>query len=371
MSKIHRLGVLTSGGDCAGLNAAIRAVVHRAIYTYGWTVYGIREANMGLMSRPLDYQELTLDLFQGNLLRMGGTILGTTNKGDPFAFPMPDGTVKDRSDEFIEGFHMLGLDALVVIGGDGSLMILDKLCRQGGVPMVGIPKTIDNDVRQTEFAIGFSTAIDVVVEALDRLQPTASSHHRVMVLEVMGRDAGHIALSGGIAGGADVILIPEIPYSLDGIVAKIAEVRREGRRHALVVVAEGCKTEEGVPLTVTWSGKQARYGGIGYYLSEKLAERIDTEIRVTALGHVQRGGQPSVQDRLLASAFGVHAVDLIASGRYGRMVAWKDRGVVDVPIANVVGAPRPVDVNDAVLHTARGLGIYVGESVPVAAQEGE
>ncbi|PKU26304.1 ATP-dependent 6-phosphofructokinase [Telmatospirillum siberiense] len=361
MSKVHRLGILTSGGDCAGLNAAIRAVAHRAVYSYGWTVHGIKDGTLGLMNRPIECQELSPDLFKGDLLRMGGTMLGTTNKGDPFAFPMPDGSLKDRSGDFVEGFHMLGLDALIVIGGDGSLKILDKLCKQGGVPMVGIPKTIDNDVHQTEFAIGFSTAVNVVVDALDRLQPTAASHHRVMILEVMGRDAGHIALSGGIAGGADVILIPEIPYSMDGIVKRIEAVSREGRSHVLVVIAEGCKTEDGAPLTVAWSGNQARYGGIGHYLSGRIAERVKAEVRVTVLGHVQRGGQPSMQDRLLASTFGVHAVDLVAKGKFNRMVAWQDRGVIDVPISKVVGSARSVDPTGPVVHTARGLGIYVGE----------
>lgn len=361
MSKVHRLGILTSGGDCAGLNAAIRAAVHRAIYGYGWTVHGIKDGTLGLMNRPIECQELTLELFNGNLLSMGGTMLGTTNKGDPFAFPMPDGSLKDRSGDFVEGFHMLGLDALIVIGGDGSMKILDKLCKQGGLPMVGIPKTIDNDVHQTEFAIGFSTAVNVVVDALDRLQPTAASHHRVMILEVMGRDAGHIALSGGIAGGADIILIPEIPYSLNGIVKRIEEVRRAGRNHALVVIAEGCKTDDGAPLTVAWSDNQARYGGIGHYLSDRIAERVKAEVRVTVLGHVQRGGQPSMQDRLLASSFGVHAVDLVAKGKFSRMVAWQDRGVIDVPIAKVVIGARSVDPSGAIVHTARGLGIYVGE----------
>ena len=362
MTNVWRLGVLTSGGDCAGLNAAIRAVAYRAIRHYGWSVFGIKDGSLGLMNRPLQYQELSLDLTNGVMLRMGGTMLGTTNKGDPFAFPMADGSIKDRSGDFVEGYHMLGLHALIVIGGDGSLKILDKLCKQGGVPMVGIPKTIDNDVHQTEFAIGFTTAVNVVVEALDRLQPTAASHHRAMILEVMGRDAGHIALNAGIAGGADVILIPEIPYSLAGIAAKIDEVRAEGRSHALIVVAEGCRTEEGQPVTVALDHEQRRYGGIGHYLAARVSELTGLETRVTVLGHVQRGGQPAMRDRLLASAFGVHAVDLVAEGRYSRMVAWQDRGVVDVPIAKVVGGSRCVDPNGAVVHAARGLGIYVGES---------
>ncbi len=361
MSDIKRLGILTSGGDCAGLNAAIRAVLHRAITHYGWTVYGIHDGSLGLMNRPLQYSELTLDLFSGNLLRMGGTMLGTTNKGDPFAFPMPDGSKKDRSAEFVEGFKLLGLDALIVIGGDGSMKILNKLCKQGGLPMVGIPKTIDNDVHCTDFAIGFTTAVNVAVDALDRLQPTAASHHRVMILEVMGRDAGHIALNAAIAGGADVALIPEIPYSLEGVINRIEEVKREGRNHALVVVAEGCHTEDGRPLTVAWDASERRYGGIGHYLSQKLSDRVEAETRVTVLGHVQRGGEPSNRDRILASAFGVHAVDLVADGQFDRVVVWQNRGVTDVAISKVVIGPRSVDPGDDMVRIARGLGIYVGE----------
>ena len=196
---INRIGILTSGGDCAGLNAVIRAVVHRAKQGYGWQVYGIHEGTRGFMKRPVDYEELQLRIFTGNLLRMGGTILGTTNKGDPFDFPMPDGTRKDRSDEIIKGYQDIGIDALIAIGGDGSLAILRRLAQQGGIKLVGIPKTIDNDVAFTENAIGYLTAVDVATEALDRLQPTAASHSRVMVLEVMGRDTGHIALNAGIA----------------------------------------------------------------------------------------------------------------------------------------------------------------------------
>ncbi len=363
MPDIKRLGILTSGGDCAGLNAAIRAVVHRAVKHYGWTVYGIKNGSLGLMNRPLEYVELTLDVFSGDVLRMGGTMLGTTNKGDPFAFPMPDGTTKDRSSEFVEGFRELGLDALIVIGGDGSLKILNKLCKLGDLPMVGIPKTIDNDVHCTDYAIGFTTAVNVVVDALDRLQPTAASHHRVMILEVMGRDAGHIALNGAIAGGADVALIPEIPYTVEGVAEKIRDVAREGRNHALVVVAEGCKTEDGRSITQAMMDHERRYGGIGHYLSARLAELVDFETRVTVLGHVQRGGQPSNRDRLLASGFGVHAVDLVAEGKFDRMVAWQNRGVVDVPIAEVVGGPRSIDPCDGLVQIARGLGIYVGEDI--------
>ncbi len=357
-----RIGILTSGGDCAGLNAAVRAVVHRAIHGYGWRVFGIRDGSLGLMNRPLDVVELDLSLVTGDMLRQGGTILGTVNKGDPFAYPMPDGSLKDRSSEFVAGYRELGLDALVVIGGDGSMAILNRLCRQGCIPMVGIPKTIDNDVAQTDYAIGYSTALTVASEALDRLAPTAASHHRVMILEVMGRDVGHIALSTGIAGGADVILIPEIHYSLSGITDRIAEVRREGRNHALVVVAEGCKTENGESITQLHLGGEARYGGIGQYLGDRLAELAGAETRVTVLGHDQRGGMPAMRDRLIASAFGVYAVDLISQGRTDRVVAWQHGAVVDVPLSEVAGITRCVDPYGTLANTARGLGIYIGDA---------
>ncbi|MGE4527844.1 MAG: ATP-dependent 6-phosphofructokinase [Rhodospirillaceae bacterium] len=361
-SVVKRIGVLTSGGDCAGLNAVIRAVVARAVRAYGMEVLGISDGSLGLMSRPLQYQKLDLEVFSGTVLRMGGTMLGTTNKGDPFAFPMPDGTVKDLSQDFVDGVKELGLDALVVIGGDGSQAILRKLCRKGDIPMVGIPKTIDNDVPFTESAVGFNSAIRVCVDALDHLQPTAASHHRVMICEMMGRDAGHIALHSGIAGGADVILLPEIPYTLDAVVEKLKQVHDEGRRHALVVVAEGVAMEDGNPATMKMPDGQRRYGGIGHYLSEQLNSRMEVETRVTVLGHVQRGGTPSASDRVMASAFGVHAVDLVARGRFNRMVVWRDRGVMDVNIDDVAAmGARQLDPRDPLVHTARGLGTYVGD----------
>ncbi len=242
------IGILTSGGDCAGLNAAIRAVVSRAALGYGWRVIGIRQGTMGLLRRPVEYETLDLSVATGEILRLGGTILGTTNRGDPFAFPMADGSVQDRSAEVIEGVRQLALDALIGIGGDGSFAILRRLAQQGGIPLVGIPKTIDNDVRATENSVGFHTAVAVATEALDRLQPTAASHDRVMVLEVMGRDAGHIALAAGIAGGADVILIPEIGYTLESVAAHIEKVRRQGRNFALLVVAEAVKDRSGQPV---------------------------------------------------------------------------------------------------------------------------
>lgn len=361
MSKTKRIGVLTSGGDCAGLNAVIRAVAFRAIRTYKWEVYGIRDGTQGLMARPLEYMKLGLNVLDGDVLRAGGTLLGTTNKGNPFAYPMPDGSRKDRSRDVSDGYHELGLSALIAIGGDGSMRIIRRIAQQGDMKIVGVPKTIDNDVRHTEYAVGFTTAVNTCVDAMDRLAPTAASHHRIMILETMGRDTGHLALNSGIAGGADVILIPEIPYTIEGIVGKIRSVQQEGRNHALIVVAEGCKTETGVAVTTDLGGGEVRYGGIGQHLSASLGKLMNSETRVTVLGHVQRGGVPSARDRVIASAFGVHAVDLLDQGKFDRMVAWHDRGVVDVPLASVVEGARTVDPMGAIALTARGLGIYIGE----------
>jgi phosphofructokinase-like protein len=354
------IGILTSGGDCPGLNAAIRAAAHAAAGR-GWRVFGIANGTEGLMTRPPSAQVLNPASLDKSVLRESGTILGTTNRGDPFAYPMPDGTKKDRSEEIIEGYRMLGLDALIVIGGDGSLRILKQLADQGGLNIVAVPKTIDNDVGLTEVSIGFDTAMRVAAGALDSLQPTAASHHRVMVLEVMGRDAGHIALAAGIAGGADVILVPEIRYRLKAIAAKFAALRQNGRNFGLVVVAEGVHTEDGKPVTITQPSGRETYGGIGNHLARRIAETTGAEIRVTVLGHLQRGAPPSARDRLIATTFGVHAVDLIARKRFGHMVAWQQRDVVEVTIDDALAAHQLVDPKGALVRTARGLGGAVGD----------
>lgn len=359
---INRIGVMTTGGDCAGLNAVIRAVVHRAVQGYGWEVVGICRGTLGLLEDPADVVALTLDMFTGDILRMGGTVIGTTNRGNPYDFPMPDGSRKDRSAEIIAAYKKLKLDALISIGGDGSFRIMDRLARDGGIDMIGIPKTIDNDVVGTENSIGYITAVNVATEALDRLQTTAASHSRIMILEVMGRDAGHIALSAGIAGGADIILIPEIPYRIPALVAHIEDVReRLNRDFALVVVAEGCKTEDGTRVTHRGADGSVRYGGIATWLAERLAEETGWETRFTVLGHVQRGGTPSTTDRVLGAAFGVHAVDLAASGKFGRVVVWQNRRVHDIPITDVAGVSRTVDLSGDLVATARGLGVSFGD----------
>lgn len=354
-----RIGILTSGGDCAGLNAVIRAVTRCAITVYGWEVLGICQATHGLMARPP--QAMRLGTRQvDSYLTMGGTFLGTTTKGDPFAFPMADGSLADRSKDIIEGYHLLGLDALIGIGGDGSLAILRKLAQQGGINLVGIPKTIDNDVGITERSIGFDTAVNIATEAIDRLHFTAASHSRVMIVEVMGRDAGHIALNAGIAGGANIILIPEIPYSLENICRHIKYRQAHGRDYSIAVVSEAVCTESG-KLVEKGHFADCRLGGIGQYLSERIATLSDAETRVTVLGHTQRGGISSPLDRILASAFGVAAVDLIAEERYDHMVTWQGRSVQAVPIAEAIKDYRAVDPEGTLVKTARGLGICLGD----------
>lgn len=359
MKETKRIGILTSGGDCAGLNAIIRSVVLHATGS-GYEVLGIRQATNGLMERPP--QAIALDINSvENLLTVGGTMLGTTNKGDPFAYPMPDGLEIDRSEEIIDGYRQLGLDALIGIGGDGSLAILRRLAQQGNINLVGIPKTIDNDIGITEKCIGFDTAVNIATEALDRLHFTAASHSRVMILEVMGRDAGHIAISAGIAGGADVILIPEIPYKIDNICSKIRERQDRGKNYSLVIVSEAVCTEENTPVMEIKAFGESRYGGIGQYLADKISLCSGAETRVIVLGHTQRGGIPSPLDRLTASAFGVAAVDLIAEGKYDRMVAWQNRQVVSVPIAEAIAQYRKVNPKGTLVKTARGLGICLGD----------
>ena len=359
--NMKKIGILTSGGDCGGLNAAVRSIFFRAKNTYGMEVLGIQDGTVGLMQRPVAFLPLDYQTFSGSLLRQGGTFLGTTNKGNPFRFPMSDGSFKDRTQEIIDGYHELGLDGLIVIGGDGSMSILNKIAKQGNLNIVAIPKTIDNDVGATESSIGFNTAVNVATQALDNLQSTAASHHRTMILEVMGRDAGHIAINAGIAGGADVILIPELNYTIKGVVDKLTEMKNRGIVHSLMVVAEAVKTEDGKTYEVEFADGQKRLGGIGSYLSEEIMKKTDVECRVTSLGHVQRGAPPTPRDRILASAFGVYAVDLLANRKFDRMVAWRDRKVVDVPISEGISTYKVVDRTDPLIETALALGVYVGD----------
>ncbi len=357
------IGILTSGGDCPGLNAVIRASVCSAVQGHGWRVIGISNGTQGLLARPVAAREIGPEAMTTLVLREAGTILGSTSRGDPFAYLMADGSVEDRSAEVIEGYAMTGVEALIGVGGDGSLKILRRLAEQGGIDLVAVPKTIDNDIACTEVSVGFDTAMRVATEALDSLQPTAASHDRVMILEVMGRDAGHIALASGIAGGADIILIPEIAYEIDALAGQIDRLRRGGRNFALVVVAEGVRTETGEAVTVAQPSGRPTYGGIGAYLARRISETTGAETRVTVLGHLQRGAPPSPRDRLIATAFGLRAVELIAEGRFDRMVAWRQREVVDVALAEALAKYRAVDPGGSLVRTARGLGICLGEAI--------
>lgn len=362
MDKQKRIGLLTSGGDCPGLNAVIRAVISQATLSYGWEVLGIPYATEGLLDRKA--MSLTMHGLDTRgidpLLSMGGTILGTINRGNTL----------DKSEEIIAGYHDLGLDALVAIGGDGSLTILNKLAQKGGWNLIGIPKTIDNDVAITERAIGFDTAVNTITEALNRLTYTAASHDRIMIVEVMGRSAGHLALHAGIAGGADVILIPEIPYSIAGLCRHIAELNdRWGRKFAIVVVAEGILPVTPVTGCEVSPSKPQPLCGMGQYIADQITHyrrlyesNRYTETRVSVLGHIQRGGLPLAMDRLMAAAFGKAAVDLIAQSQSGQMVTWQSGRVVPVPLEVVLSqSPCPVDPNNYLVQTARSLGTYIGD----------
>ena len=358
---MKKIGILTSGGDCGGLNAAIRSIFFRAKNKYNMSVFGIKNGTAGFLERPLDYVELTKETFSGYLLKQGGTFLGTTNKASKISSTDQDGKVISQSQMIIEGYRQLKLEGLIIIGGDGSMQILQKLAKEGNLNIVAIPKTIDNDVGATDNSIGFDTAVHVATQALDNLHSTAVSHSRSMILEVMGRDAGHIALSSGIAGGADIILLPEIKYSFNGIINKLNEMKEINLKHSLVVVAEAVKKENGDKVIHEYKDGQKRLGGIGDYIANEIMSKTDIECRVTALGHVQRGAPPTHNDRILASAFGVYAVDLLHQKKFDRMVAWKDRKVIDVPIANAISTYKNVERNDALVETALSLGIYIGD----------
>jgi ATP-dependent phosphofructokinase / diphosphate-dependent phosphofructokinase len=368
---VQKILIMTGGGDAPGLNAVIRAVVKRAILGHEWEVVGSIEAFNGVLDDPMRIMKLDLQSVAGLLMR-GGTILGTSNQGGPFEFPLrrPDGSIEiaDRSEELIRRLHRIGVDAVVSVGGDGSQRISQSLFEKG-LPIVGVPKTIDNDLGATEMTFGFQTAVDTATDAIDRLQTTAESHDRVMIVELMGRDAGWIALSAGMAGGADTILIPEIPFEIDHIAMHIKRRRKAGHHFSIIVVAEGAFPLGGTALTV----KQREpgqpnpiLGGVGRWLADELEARGFHQTRVCVLGHLQRGGIPVPMDRLLATRYGVAAVDLIAEGKFGHMVALRGDDIVAVPIVDAIAHYRAVELNHNLLRTGRGLGICFGDRVPVS-----
>ncbi len=360
MSK--RIGILTGGGDAPGLNAVIRAAALTAINRYGWEVVGILEGFDGLYAGMQ-----TIPLTEGrvrDLLARGGTILGAANRGNPFALKIEkaDGSVEiaDVSDQALVRIAELNLDALIVAGGDGTMSIAHKLFKMGA-KIVGVPKTIDNDLNETDVTFGFDTAISTATEALDKLQTTAESHHRVMVLEVMGRHAGWIALKCGIAGGADAILIPEIPFDIDVVCNKIRDLQASGRLYSLVVVAEGAHPVDGEKsyYIKSLAGTEGRLGGMGHSVGNTLAECVGAEVRVTVLGHVQRGGQPTPRDRWLATRFGTAVVHLIAQEKWGHMVALQGTQVVSVPLENAINL-KFVDPKGDMVQMALDLGVVFG-----------
>lgn len=361
--KIERIAVLTSGGDCPGLNAVIRGVV-RAAHEQDWEVVGFADGYEGMLS-PVRYRKLDPNGVD-SIMPMGGTILGTVNRGR-FAAKVGEGKKafipKAILSEARETFEGLGLDALVCIGGDGSLSTALQLQR-AGVPVVGVPKTIDNDLSATAMTFGFDSAVEVVVDALDRLHTTARSHKRIMVVEVMGRHAGWIALHGGLGGGADVILIPEIPYHMDHLLRLLRQRRADGFGSTMIVVAEGAK-ESGRQL-VTKAAKlrgagEVRLGGVGEQLAESLEAATDQEARFVTLGHLQRGGTPSALDRILATRFGVGAVRLIAAGKFGHMVSYLNYQIGGVPIAQAVRKLRTVEPGSETVAACRSVGISFGD----------
>ena len=357
-----RIAITTGGGDAPGLNAVIRAVVLSAT-NRGWRCYGIRRGFNGLLEGtgvlPLGPEEVR------GITHQGGTILGTTNRGNPFRWRVTDadGTVRevDRSDDVVAAFRASGFDALVAIGGDGTLGIAHDLWKKG-LATVGVPKTIDNDVAGTLFSFGFDTAVATATDAIDKLHSTAESHERVMVVELMGRDAGWIALHSGISASADVILIPEIPFDIERVCAKIRDREARGRPFSIVVVAEGARPSGGeqVMLERRQTGGADRLGGIGAVVARGISERTGKETRTLVLGHLQRGGMPTTFDRLLALRFGTAAVHAIAEGRLGTMTAFTPPTISLVPLAEVVGRPRLVPVDSDTVRTARDLGIALG-----------
>ncbi len=360
---IEKIGILTGGGDCPGLNAVIRAITRSAIIKYDIDVVGFMNGYKGLYNgtiKKLDLKEIS------GILPRGGTILYTSNKTNLFKYRMQENgetVYRDVSDKGFENMDRLGVDALVIIGGDGTLTSARDYYRKGA-NIIGVPKTIDNDLAYTDVSFGFDTAVSVATEAIDRLHTTAESHHRIMCLEVMGRYAGWIALEAGMAGGADAILIPEIPYDIEKVARKIIERKNAGKRFSVIVVAEGAKPVEGdmvVKEMIEDSPDPIRLGGIGQQVAKRLEELVGLESRATILGHLQRGGTPTSYDRNLATRYGKVAVDLAVQGKFGEMVSLKGKEMSHVSLEEVIGQINKVDPKGEMVETAKCIGISFGD----------
>jgi ATP-dependent phosphofructokinase / diphosphate-dependent phosphofructokinase len=365
--KVKRIGVLTGGGDCPGLNAVIRAVVKTAKNDHDIDVIGFMDGYEGLVEGR--YRELSSRDVSG-ILALGGTILGTSNRADPFRFPILEGdkyVYIDRSSQVVRNFESLGLDALIAIGGDGTMAASDGLIKKG-LPIIGVPKTIDNDLVGTDVTFGFDSAVITATEAIDKIHTTAQAHHRVMIIEVMGRYAGWLALHSGIAGGGDIILLPEFPYEIDSICDCVKERKAEGKNFSIVVVGEGARAHGGsmvVQRRVANSPDAIRLGGISHQVAAQIEGLTNIECRVTILGHLLRGGSPSPFDRILGTRLGVEAVNLAARGESGLLVALKQGQIGSTPISEVAGKMRLVRPEDTLVKAALSLGVCLG--IPVGA----
>ncbi len=350
-----RIAVLTGGGDCPGLNAAIRAVAKAAILNYGIEVLGVKDGYLGLIEnryKPLSYDDVS------GILSEGGTFLGASNKANPFRYHTYSGKFKDVSDIVLRNVKRMGINGLVCIGGDGTLSVAYKLYKKG-LSLVGVPKTIDNDLQATDFTIGFDSAVVTATEAIDKLHTTAQSHHRVMVIEVMGRYAGWLALYAGVAGGGDIIIIPELPYDINKICKRVIERYKKGKRFSIIVVSEGARPRRGrmvVKKLVKDSTDPLRLGGIGNKIADDVEKLTGLEARVTVLGHLQRGGSPSPFDRILATRLGTFACDLAVRGEFGKMAALKGQDIKAVDLREAVKSIRKVNLKNPVIKTALSVG---------------
>jgi len=363
MKEIRRIGLLTGGGDCPGLNAVIRAVVKTAILKYDYQVTGIEDGFDGLLKKGKTRQLILKDV--AGIIGKGGTILGTTNRGNPFEYKKKvrgKWVEADVSDKAVDTVNKLNIDVLTVIGGDGSLKIANRFWKEKGVPVVGIPKTIDNDLMATDMTFGFQTAVETATDAIDKLHTTAESHHRVMIVETMGRYVGWIALYAGIAGGADVIIIPEIPYDITKVIDRVYERSKRGRRFSIICVAEGSKPVGGdvSVLAEKQMGSVERVGGIGEKIADEITGKTGLETRVTVLGHIQRGGSPNSMDRILSTRYGKSAVDLVHQKKFGEMVCLRTPYIRSVEIGKAVSKFKAVDPEGQVVTTAETTGISFG-----------
>ena len=361
--KKKRIAVLTGGGDCPGINAVIRAVVKKAIHEKGMEVVGIEDGYHGLINnlyRPLSYDDVS------GILTLGGTILGTSKTANPYRYPFSkDGQLefKDCSQTAIQNVKKLGVNCLVCIGGDGTLTIAYRLFKDG-IPIIGIPKTIDNDLRGTEISFGFDSAVWIATDGIDRIHTTAQSHHRIMIVEVMGHKAGWIALYAGVAGGGDIILIPEIPYDINVIAEKVKERNRKGRRFSIVVVAEGARPKGGdivIQRIVKESTDPVRMGGIGFFLGREIEKVTELETRTVVMGHLQRGGSPTASDRVLGTQLGTKSIDMIEDEEFGYMAGVQRNSIVKVSLEKVAQGTKTVPLDHPLIKAARSLGTCFGD----------